>query len=381
MGVRLCARTSSGRALSSTQDDTSEKHVEAPPKVSESMLCPPTEREEPQTGALPRLSRLWIPSELGARGDLPTTSTEPPSELGSIPSWSSSASPHGDNSLDLARLVVRGIVSEGASGTVYLVHDTVQERDATMKVVRLSRSLATEVRLLRKLSRDPHGFLLTPYTGASRHEWQSASGDLHILTEYYAGGTLEAYLGSLSHREVWLVTAELILGLSWLHAHQYIHHALSPANILVGGDGHCAIAGLDSCRRVGRGRKLQSDGLDFALAMTAPELQVQGAEYDEKVDVWSLGVTVSELLTGKLFAMTGDGVRSQTAFEEMCGVASRRMQRAERACGYLVSLTEDMLEVDPERRKSLSEISLDPGFRHMGICWEDVLSEREIGRV
>lgn len=91
-----------------------------------------------------------------------------------------------------------------------------------------------------------------------------------------------------------------ILGLSWLHAHQYIHHALSPANILVGGDGHCAIAGLDSCRRVGRGRKLQSDGLDFALAMTAPELQVQGAEYDEKVDVWSLGVTVSELLTGKV---------------------------------------------------------------------------------
>ena len=170
---------------------------------------------------------MMLPSDTRYREDLPTTSTEPPSEVGSIPSWSSSASPHDDPTLDPTRLVVHGIISEGASGVVYLVRDTARERDAAMKVARLSRSVLAEVKLLRKLSRTPHAFLLAPYSGAKRYWWESPSGDLHILTvsrctrvsshltiswvqEYYAGGTLEAYLGLLSHREVWLVTAELV---------------------------------------------------------------------------------------------------------------------------------------------------------------------------
>lgn len=66
-------------------------------------------------------------------------------------------------------------------------------------------------------------------------------------------------------------------------------------------------------------------------------------------------------LFAQLFAMTGDGVRSQTAFEEMCGVASRRMQRAERACGYLVSLTED---VRPSRLRGVFRSA------HCVRCWK-----------
>lgn len=87
--------------------------------------------------------------------------------------------------------------------------------------------------------------------------------------------------------------------------HHFVHHALRPGNILVGGDGHCAIAGFDSCRRVGRGRTLQQEDVDAAVMMhvgcyAAPELYIQGIEYDNKVDVWSLGVIVSELLTGEV---------------------------------------------------------------------------------
>lgn len=115
------------------------------------------------------------------REDLPTTGTDR-SELGSATSLSSSASPREIKSLEPGRLIIRGIIRDGESGTVYLVRDTLQERDAAMKIVRSSDSLATELRLLRKLSRDPHGFLLAPYTGASWHEWRSASGNITILT-------------------------------------------------------------------------------------------------------------------------------------------------------------------------------------------------------
>ena len=123
-------------------------------------------------------------SHLCSREDPSTTSTDLPSEseLESIPSWSSSASPREEDGLGPTRFAVRGIVSESACGTVYLVRDTVQERDAAMTVAPVSRSLLAEVKLLRRLSRTPHPFLLAPYSGATRHWWKSPSGDLHILT-------------------------------------------------------------------------------------------------------------------------------------------------------------------------------------------------------
>ena len=45
------------------------------------------------------------------------------------------------------------------------------------------------------------------------------------VQEHYGGGTLEGYLGRLSHREVWLVAAELVRLSSWLPA---LYTALSP---------------------------------------------------------------------------------------------------------------------------------------------------------
>lgn len=84
--------------------------------------------------------------------------------------------------MDQARFAVRGTISEDAVGIVYLVRDTVQERHAAMRVVRLSRSVINEVKILRALSRASHPFLLEPYSGTRRHDWESPSGDFHILT-------------------------------------------------------------------------------------------------------------------------------------------------------------------------------------------------------
>ncbi|KAH9834879.1 kinase-like domain-containing protein [Rhodofomes roseus] len=241
-----------------------------------------------------------------------------------------------------------------------------------MKVVRITgglssaydyRCVITEVEVLHRLGDDPQAFLLSPYMGCERRDWLSPFGDLHILTRYYAGGTLECYLGRLSHREVWLVTAELVMGLRWLHTQGYVHHDLKPANILVDSAGHCVISDFNSCKRLENGklRRCTADDVVITQNYAAPEL-VDGrdAEYDQSVDIWSLGVVMSELLTGKLFG--DEGSSTKRSLSQMCDDALSRMAAVEGACSYMVNLACRILVEDPSERMSLDSISRYPGF-------------------
>jgi len=152
------------------------------------------------------------------------------------------------------------------------------------------------------LSEGPQKFLLEPYMGCARRDWLTTFGDLRILMKYYAGGTLERYLGLLSHREVWLVTAELVLGLNWLHAQGLMHHDLQPTNAHVDTDGQCAISDFQLMQAAG-GREDVFNDVVFTQNDAAPELLLDGngvdPEYDQSVNIWSVGGVVSELLTGE----------------------------------------------------------------------------------
>ncbi|KAH9931446.1 kinase-like domain-containing protein [Fomitopsis serialis] len=327
----------------------------------------------------PRTSDGLGESSTLSGGDTPLACSDQPSDLGSIPSWSSSTSKGGSDGSK--RLAVRGIVGEGGSGKVFLVRDVMQEQDVAMKVVRVTdsslpleyRGVVTEVKILRMLSEAPQKFLLEPYMGCTRRDWLTPFGDLHILTKYYAGGTLEQYLGLLSHREVWLVTAELVLGLNWLHTQGLVHHDLKPANVLVGSDGHCAIADFNSCRQLKDGklrRRFVFDEVVFTQNYAAPELLPDSngvePEYDQSVDIWSLGVVVSELLTGELFGGVNSCTKANVGGSR--DDALSHMADAEGACSYLVDLVRGMLSEDPIERMDIAGISKCPGFdQHMWV--------------
>lgn len=86
-----------------------------------------------------------------------------------------------------------------------------------------------------------------------------------------------------------------------------MHHDLKPANVLVDSDEHCAISDFNSCRRLEDGKLRRGyvfDEVVFTQNYAAPELLLDGngvePEYDQSVDIWSLGVVVSELLTGEV---------------------------------------------------------------------------------
>lgn len=101
----------------------------------------------------------------------------------------------------------------------------------------------------------------------------------------------------LSKVELEALTAQIIQGLHHIHKQGVIHKDLKLGNILMSRSGKVKICDFGLSQEIPSSGKLAvehvNQGTDYTMA---PELRVQGCEYDESVDIWSLGVCIKALL-------------------------------------------------------------------------------------
>lgn len=143
-----------------------------------------------------------------------------------------------------------------------------------------------------------------------------------------------------------VLTAELLLGLSFLHAYGFVHQDIKPSNVLISAEGHAVITDLGASKRMPELEGGYSaivlapeKSVSFTPQYAAPELLETRhgflpdgtLMYDERVDYWSLGVMLRELASGDPPEQYG---------------AHRREQRASE--GDLVNLLEDSADYFPE---------------------------------
>lgn len=121
------------------------------------------------------------------------------------------------------------------------------------------------------------------------------SDDYHVflLMEYVEGGQLLARLGS-SEKYVARVMEPLIDAVEHLHSRDIVHRDIKPENIVLAFDTPklCDFGWAATCNR-GTMRQTFCGTLDYL----SPEMK-DGAAYTCRVDLWSLGVLVYELITG-----------------------------------------------------------------------------------
>jgi serine/threonine-protein kinase len=112
------------------------------------------------------------------------------------------------------------------------------------------------------------------------------------LAARLAGGPLPAAIALWIARQ----TAE---GLDVLHRHGYLHGDVKPANILIAPSGHVTLLDLGFARRFDETGSAVNRLVLGTINYLAPELLVSALRADERTDVFSLGIVLFEMLTGR----------------------------------------------------------------------------------
>jgi serine/threonine protein kinase/Tol biopolymer transport system component len=213
-------------------------------------------------------------------------------------------------------------IGEGGMGFVWRATDTKLNREVALKV--LPADMASSPERLERFQREARAVatLNDPHI-VTIHSVEEADG-VHFLTmELIDGQPLDRIIadGGLSIERVCEIATELAEALVTAHERGIVHRDLKPANVMVTDEGRLKVLdfGLakttheltpsDSSEQPTEGPQLTSAGSVMGtVAYMSPE-QVRGEALDERTDLFSLGVVLYEMATGRqTFAGTTTGV-------------------------------------------------------------------------
>lgn len=200
-------------------------------------------------------------------------------------------------------------LGSGAFSTVDLVFDRESGKEYAMKRITIfkdndneskdveSKMIYAEIRSLYKCKKCPN---IIHCFNASLHD-----NVISIVLEYMNGNSLEKLLKDKSlipENVLGYIVVSVLKGLRFLHDRHIVHRDIKPANILLSESGIVKISdfGLTSCEKQDFGPKNKQvfESCKGTIVYMSPE-RIQELPHSFNCDIWSLGITVAELRSGK----------------------------------------------------------------------------------
>ncbi len=197
-------------------------------------------------------------------------------------------------------------LGRGGMGIVFQAHDKELREQVAIKI--LSPILSTNSDALERMKREVSAARRVTHQNVIRIHDISEMNGLHFVSmEYFHGQNLKEYIkqrGALSSVNAWQIAAQICDGLEAAHRGGIIHRDLKSQNIIINAAGQVKVIDF------GLAHSTQMEGLTATgLIMGTPEYmapeQVAGKRVDERADIYSLGIILYELFTGKV-PFTGD---------------------------------------------------------------------------
>ena len=192
-------------------------------------------------------------------------------------------------------------LGEGGMGVVYKAVHNLSGQEVAIKMLppelsqdeNIRTRFINEARLLAKLD---HPNIVTLYN------FLEEDMKFYLIMQFVKGKTLEEYIrekGKLSLDEAIRIFSQVCDALGYAHQMGVIHRDIKPANIMITSDMRVKVMDFGIAKLTG-GTKLTATGIAVGTVWYMSPEQIRGAELDARSDLYSLGITLYEALTGRV---------------------------------------------------------------------------------
>ena len=196
--------------------------------------------------------------------------------------------------------IIRSI-GEGGMANVYLAWDTILEREVAVKILR--GDLADDEKFIRRFQREANSASSLKHPNiVEMYDVGEDQGKYFIVMEYVDGKTLKSLIkkrGALNLTEAIDIMLQLASGIACAHDSYIIHRDIKPQNVMILEDGRVKITDFGIAMALNSNELTQTNSVMGSVHYLPPE-QASGSGSTIKSDIYSLGILMFELLTGKV---------------------------------------------------------------------------------
>ncbi len=251
-------------------------------------------------------------------------------------------------------------IGKGAFGTVVLVHDTVVDDELILKF--LNDNVASNEEIMKRFVHELRYSRKITHKNVIRiYDFLSIGSGYAISMEYFPSHTLGQEIldhAPMDARKAVSYASDVCTGMQIAHHQGIIHRDLKPANILINDDGLLKIVdfGVAAAASSAETQLTKTGYVIGSPKYMAPE-QILGRKVDITADVYSLGIVLYEMLSGKPPYSRGDHM--SVMYQHVQGKAPPLNELNKQVSKELSSIVLQAMTVDKEKRfKSMDD------FRH-----------------
>ncbi|RPI34809.1 MAG: hypothetical protein EHM70_01625 [Chloroflexota bacterium] len=192
-------------------------------------------------------------------------------------------------------------LGEGGMASVYKAYQASMDRYVALKI--LPRFFANDPNFVHRFEREakviaqlehPH---ILPV-----HDYGESEGYTYLVMRFVKGGDLAGIMTGepLNHAQICKFISEIASALDYAHGKGVIHRDIKPSNVLIDDQGNCLLSDFGLAKMTLSDSKFTASGAFIGTPTYASPEQCIGQELDSRSDIYSLGVMLYEMYTGRL---------------------------------------------------------------------------------
>jgi len=193
------------------------------------------------------------------------------------------------------------LIARGGMAQVYLAHDRMIDRRVALKV--LFPELSVDQTFVERFRREAQAAANLAHPNIVQvFDWGEDNGTYFIVMEYIEGRSLSTMLGQSTRihpSDAAAIAAKVAGGLAYAHRRGVVHRDVKPGNILLTNDGDVKVTDFGIALAVNASDNLTQAGSVMGTATYFSPEQAEGLTVDGRSDLYSLGVVLFEMVTGR----------------------------------------------------------------------------------